>query len=186
MKLCEFLAAEECISLNGNLPEFASNTPPANDAYRSQDHILAVGLAFTCSGNVTNWQAYVEESRTYDPVIFQVWHPLADGCTYELRDSHTLESYQVGNDLLIDTATLDSPLVPISVEPGDVVGVYADADGRGSGSVGFQQYPSDTSSVFVDRVNSRRVERISSIDSCDMDSIMGAPVVNPIVSGIMV
>ena len=122
-----------------------------------------------------NWQAYVEARGRLEVIIFQVWRPLNDNCSsYRLVDSHRVDNYNVGQDLLINSTAL----TPMRVEPGDVVGVYLNKGGSNR-NIGVQQYQTDSSRVFF-KTNPDQIGSV--LRTCEStDTVIGAPIVNAVV-----
>ena len=119
-----------------------------------------------------NWQAYMEESRTFRTIVFQVWRSLSE-CNFELVGSHTIQNYPVGSDYLVNTSILSSSLTPIVVQPGYIAAVFVDS---GVNSVGIQHYPDDMTGVFQRRLRFNFLNRLTQIDYCGGDMIIGSPI----------
>lgn len=172
---------EACFSVNGgSSQEFSSLPDPQPEGVFNSSHLLlSPALSFTCRGRVVAWQAYLEAESLYHLILFQVWRPLDDNCTYELQGSHSLEDYVVGEDYLVDTSLVTPPLEPIEVEPGDVVGVYV-LQGNRTG-IGVQQYSNDSAVVYSVSVSDTDVLMLSNVSVCEERVIVGAPIVSAVV-----
>ncbi len=122
----------------------------------------------------------MEGAVEYDLVVFQVWRPV-DNCSYLLTGEHRIEEYNVGNDYLLDSASVVPPLDPIPVEPGDVLGIYVNQGQSVDYSV--QQCPDDENTVFQIAVTPEMIEQLSVIDICSdgASDVIGVPIVNAIV-----
>lgn len=165
--------------MNGAIPQFSSiASPRRGGVFQSLSLILSPGLAFTCSGHVVNWQAYMEDDISYDLITFQVWRPVT-ACTWQLIGSHSVQDYTVGGDYLVNTSTILPSQTPIPVDPGDIVGIYVN---QGSRAVGVQQYPGDDTVAYSRRTNAGNVGGLSDLNYCssqnNVEVVMGAPIVN--------
>lgn len=89
--------------------------------FRREEINVSPNLNFSCTGNVTRWQAIMDRARIYTTIAFFVLRP-TDQCIYEIvgRDVHS--NVDVNSSLLVDVAASSM----ILVQPGDVIGVYAD------------------------------------------------------------
>lgn len=165
--------------MNGIIPDFNGlSFPRRSGTFQSPQLIVSPGLRFTCSGQVVSWQAYMEvRSTTYDGLIFQVWRPQSDGCSYSLQGTHRIQNYRVGNDYLVDTSSVTPALPPIAVVPGDIVSIYVV---HRLSRVGVQQYSGDRTVVYVSTNNPGNVAVVNFCGG-GTASVQGAPIMNAVV-----
>lgn len=85
----------------------------------------------------------------------------------------------MGSDYLVDTATINPPLTPLAVAPGDIAGIYVKQKNFAS-EVGVQQYPNDSTTVYSHPTSADDLSDISTLNFCgDGNSVSdGAPIVN--------
>ena len=162
-----FFTAQSCLTLQGQTPpEFRDYQFSIRSGFEDRSQVVSRDLRFSCNGGVTGWASYFERAGTFITITFQVWRPLTqfndcDGSTFQLVGSHTFNSVSTDSTKLLNISSVaDSGLSPIAVQPGDVVGFYADFDGnrqvsvqtdRARGSASY--YVSDRSSASTGTVD---------------------------------
>lgn len=117
-------------------------------------------------------------STGYDLIVFQVWRPLTN-CSFQLMGSHRIEGYVVGEDYLVDTASISPSLPPLPVAPGDIMGIYVVEGNSMAASV--QQYLDGNTTVYVSAVSTKAFSGLSMLDHCGAGDgsaeAAGAPII---------
>ena len=169
----------------GEALPFRDYQTPIRSGFRDKSHVVSRDLEFSCYGNVTGWAAYSERAGTFTTITFQVWRAREEaattGCsrTYDLVGSHTFSNVETDSTKLLNVTRKQNP---IPVQPGDVVGFYADFDG--SQAVSIQNNDSFNYLSYVKRnVDSANLLSAQQISNCSYftESLSGTPIISAMV-----